>query len=39
MILYEQSFLVILPKFRQMGLDKSLIWRVLLESIAKKGKV
>jgi hypothetical protein len=39
MILNEQSFLIILQKFRQIGLDKSLIWRVLWESIAKKGKV
>lgn len=38
MILHEQIVLVILPEFRQIGLDKSLTWRVLWESIAKKGK-
>lgn len=39
MISEEQGFLMSLSGVRQIGLDKSLLWRVLCESKAKKGKV
>lgn len=38
MMIDKNKFVVILSFFDQVELDKGLIWRVLCESITKKGK-
>jgi hypothetical protein len=38
MIVDRRDMIVILSIDAQIGLDKSLVWRVLWEGIAKKGK-